>query len=118
MVSPLGVVQRPFCTGWLPPSGLDGTSKTKTHIILSAPIVNEAPGPVASIAADRTRKRYMTASEKRADGPALPNTSIAKTRCSGLSGLGKAKTSVISAAGSDNDRGPEKWSDISEYPSS
>src|SRR5215472_11663742 len=54
----------------------------------------------------------MTASEKTADGPALPNTSITTTRCCGLSGAGKAKTSDMSAVGSASARGPEKWSDM------
>src|SRR5215468_4300392 len=54
----------------------------------------------------------MTASEKTADGPALPNTSITRTSCCGFSGAGKANTSDISAVGSDSARGPEKWSDM------
>src|ERR1700733_13499540 len=116
MTSPLGVMQRPCCFGWVPSFWLDGTSNTQSKIASSVPMANEDIGPVSANAAGRTRKRYMTASEKRADGPAFPNTSMARTRCCGLSGHGKAKTSVISAAGSDNDRGPEKWSDISEYP--
>src|SRR3954463_11137508 len=65
---------------------------------------------------ERTRNRYMTASEKQADGPAYGNTFMIKTRCLGLSGLGKAKTSVMSVTGSATARGPEMWSDMSLYP--
>src|ERR1700730_11339944 len=117
MTSPLGVMQRPCCFGWEPSFRLDGTSNTQSKIASSVPMANEDIGPVSAIAAERTRKRYMTASEKRADGPAFPNTSMARTRCCGLWGHGNAKTSVMSAAGSVKDRGPEKWSDMSEYPS-
>src|SRR6516225_8004210 len=56
----------------------------------------------------------MTASEKTADGPALPNTSITMTSCCAFSGAGKANTSDMSAAGSASARGPEKWSDMNE----
>src|SRR5271157_1077933 len=54
----------------------------------------------------------MTASEKTAEGPDLPNTSMTTTRCCVLSGAGKANTSEMSAAGSASARGPEKWSDM------
>src|SRR5215470_8900535 len=54
----------------------------------------------------------MMASEKTAVGPDLPKTFMIKTRCCGLSGAGKAKTSDMSAAGSESARGPEKWSDM------
>src|SRR5215471_12055409 len=57
----------------------------------------------------------MTASEKTAVGPALPNTSITTTSCWGFSGAGKANTSDMSAVGSASARGPEKWSDMSEF---
>src|SRR6266446_3254357 len=56
----------------------------------------------------------MIASEKRADGPAYGKTFIIRTRCCGLPGQGKAKTSVMSATGSAMALGPEMWSDISE----
>src|SRR5258706_6092391 len=39
------------------------------------------------------------------------------TRCRGLSGLGKAKTSVMSMTGSATARGPEMWSDTRRCPS-
>src|SRR2546425_6329611 len=39
------------------------------------------------------------------------------TRWRGLSGLGKAKTSVMSMTGSATARGPEMWSDTCRCPS-
>src|ERR1700722_14638934 len=56
----------------------------------------------------------MIASENSAEDPANGNTFITRTRCCGISGLGKANMSVMSATGSPMARGPETWSDMSE----
>src|SRR4051795_9991485 len=54
----------------------------------------------------------MSPSENRASAGAKGSVFITSTRCPGRSGLGNAKTSVMSAIGSARARGPEMWSDI------
>src|SRR3954452_14701139 len=108
--APSGATQRPCCS-WPPATcaTCSGVSKTQSSTSSSAAGTNVQPPAAVS---GRSRKRYSRPAEKSAEGAAIGRVLSTRVRCPGVSGLGNAKTSVMSAIGSARATGPEMWSDI------
>ncbi len=110
-VLPAGVVHVHSCASVsCTDASSTGTEKVQSKVSSSptGPTANRACGPVAAILAGRSRNRHTTASENCAPAPARGKTVITNTSRPGRSGLGNAKKSQMSEAGSARARGDER----------